>query len=47
MRGEGLTDRPWDKPLTKEELERDAALAKAVEIIRTWPPKMAKQPASS
>jgi carboxyl-terminal processing protease len=47
MRGEGLTDRPWDKPLTKEELERDAALTKAVEILRTWPPKMAKQPASS
>jgi carboxyl-terminal processing protease len=48
MRGEGLTDRPWNQPLTKEEMERDPALAKAVEIIRTWPPKkLARQPSSS
>lgn len=47
MKGEGLTDRPWDKPLTKEELERDPALAKAVEILRTGPPKLAKQPKTS
>jgi carboxyl-terminal processing protease len=48
MRGEGLTDRPWSQPLTKEELERDPALAKAVEIIRTWPPKkLAEKPKTS
>jgi carboxyl-terminal processing protease len=48
MRGEGLTDRPWSQPLTKEELERDPALAKAVEIIRDWPPKkLAEKPKTS
>ncbi len=48
MRGEGLTDKPWSQSLTKEELERDPVLAKAVEIIRTWPPKkLARQPSSS
>jgi carboxyl-terminal processing protease len=48
MRREGLTDRPWNQPLSKEELERDPALAKAVEILRTWPPKsLAKVPKTS
>ncbi|MBW1990978.1 MAG: S41 family peptidase [Deltaproteobacteria bacterium] len=39
MRGEGLTDKPWNQPLTPEELKRDPVLAKAVEVIRNWPPK--------
>jgi len=47
MRREGLTDKPWTQPLTKEELERDPALHKAVEILRTWPPaKLAGRPSS-
>jgi carboxyl-terminal processing protease len=47
MRGEGLTDKPWNQPLAKEELQRDPALAKAVEIIRNWPPKeLARKPSA-
>ncbi|MDI6853345.1 MAG: S41 family peptidase [Deltaproteobacteria bacterium] len=48
MRKEGLTDKPWNQPLTKQELERDPVLAEGVEIIRNWPPPtLAKQPSSS
>jgi carboxyl-terminal processing protease len=48
MRREGITDRPWTEPLAKEEMERDPALAKAVEILKNWPPKsLAGQPSSS
>ena len=48
MRGEGLTDKPWNQPLAKEELQRDPALAKAVEILRNWPPKeLARKPSAS
>jgi carboxyl-terminal processing protease len=48
MRREGLTDKPWTQPLTKQELERDPVLAEGVEIIRNWPPPiLAKQPSSS
>ena len=39
MRREGLTDRPWNQPITPEELSKDLQLKKAVEILRNWPPK--------
>jgi carboxyl-terminal processing protease len=39
MRREGLTDKPWNQPITPEELDKDPQLKKAVEILRTWPPK--------
>ena len=39
MRREGLTDKPWNQPITPEELERDLPLKKAVELLRNWPPK--------
>lgn len=46
MRGEGITDKPWDKPLTDDELKQDPVLHQAVEILRRWPPKeLARQPA--
>jgi carboxyl-terminal processing protease len=46
MRREGLTDRPWNQPITAEELEKDVQLKKAVELLRNWPPKnLAKNPA--
>jgi len=45
MKGEGITDKPWDKPLTDADLKQDPVLQKAVEILRRWPPKeMVKQP---
>jgi carboxyl-terminal processing protease len=45
MRREGLTDKPWNQPITPEELEKDPQLKKAVEILRSWPPKnMAQSP---
>lgn len=47
MRGEGITDKPWDKPLTEAELKQDPVLHQAVEILRRWPPKeLAHRPAS-
>ena len=47
MRGEGITDKPWDKPLTEAELKQDPVLHQAVEILRRWPPKeLARPPAS-
>lgn len=39
MRREGLTDKPWNQPITPEELDKDPQLKKAVEMLRTWPPK--------
>lgn len=45
MRGEGITDKPWDKPLTDAEMKQDPVLHQAVEILRRWPPKeLARQP---
>jgi carboxyl-terminal processing protease len=39
MRREGLTDKPWNQPITPEELDKDLQLKKAVEILRNWPHK--------
>ncbi|MFZ5449206.1 MAG: S41 family peptidase [Thermodesulfobacteriota bacterium] len=45
MRGEGLTDKPWNQPITQEELDKDIQLKKAVELLRNWSPKnLAKNP---
>ncbi len=47
MRGEGITDKPWNQPLTTADLEQDQVLKRAVEILKNWPPKIvAQQPAS-
>ena len=47
MRGEGITDKPWDKPLTDLDLKQDPVLKRAVEILRDWPPKeLAQEPSS-
>jgi carboxyl-terminal processing protease len=47
MRGEGLTDKSWDKPLSEEELKNDPVLKKAIEVLHQWPPKgLALQPSS-
>jgi carboxyl-terminal processing protease len=46
MRREGLTDKPWNQPITTEELDKDPQLKKAVELLRHWPPKnLAQSPA--
>jgi carboxyl-terminal processing protease len=39
MRGEGLTDKSWDKPLSEEDIKQDPVLKRAVEVLRQWPPK--------
>jgi carboxyl-terminal processing protease len=39
MRREGLTDKPWNQPITSEELDKDPQLQRAVEVLRHWPPK--------
>jgi carboxyl-terminal processing protease len=39
MRREGLTDKPWNQPITPEELDKDPQLQRAVEVLRHWPPK--------
>ena len=39
MRREGLTDKPWNQPITQEELDKDPQLQRAVELLRHWPPK--------
>jgi carboxyl-terminal processing protease len=39
MRREGLTDKPWNQPITPEELDKDPQLQQAVEVLRHWPPK--------
>ena len=45
MRREGLTDKPWNQPITPEELDKDPQLKRAVELLRNWPPKnLAQQP---
>ena len=45
MRGEGITDKAWDKPLTDKDLKQDPVLKKAVEMLRHWPPKeLAQKP---
>ncbi len=47
MRGEGITDKPWNQPLTDADLKQDPILQKAVELLRHWPPKeLAKKPSS-
>ena len=47
MRGEGITDKPWNKPLTDTDLKQDYVLKKAVEILRRWPPKeLAQKPST-
>jgi carboxyl-terminal processing protease len=48
MRREGLTDKPWNQPITSEELDKDPQLQKAVELLRHWPPKnLAQTPATT
>jgi carboxyl-terminal processing protease len=39
MKGEGITDKSWNIPISSEELERDPQLARAVQTLRQWPPK--------
>jgi carboxyl-terminal processing protease len=39
MRREGLTDKPWNQPITAKELDKDPQLKRAVELLRNWPPK--------
>ena len=39
MKGEGITDKAWDVPISAEELEHDPQLARAVQTLRQWPPK--------
>jgi carboxyl-terminal processing protease len=47
MRGEGITDKPWDKPISDADLKFDPVLKKAVEILRRWPPKeLAQEPST-
>jgi carboxyl-terminal processing protease len=47
MRREGLTDKPWNQPITPEELDKDPQLRKAVELLRNWSPKnLAQSPAA-
>jgi carboxyl-terminal processing protease len=43
MRKEGLTDKAWNQPISTAELDRDQQLKKAVELLRTWPPKKLAQ----
>jgi len=47
MRGEGITDKPWNQPLTAADLEQDQVLKRAVEILRNWPPKIVAQQSAS
>ena len=39
MKGEGITDKAWNVPISAEELEHDPQLARAVQTLRQWPPK--------
>jgi carboxyl-terminal processing protease len=39
MRRQGLTDKPWNQPITPAELDKDPQLKQAVELLRHWPPK--------
>jgi len=46
IRREGITDKPWNQPITPAELEKDLQLQRAVEVLRHWPPKnLAQRPA--
>ncbi len=46
MRGEGITDKPWNQLLTAADLQQDHVLKSAVEILKNWPPKtVAQKPA--
>jgi carboxyl-terminal processing protease len=47
MRREGLTDKPWNQPVTAAELDKDLQLKKAVELIQNWPPKLTPRPAAT
>jgi len=48
MRKEGLTDKLWSQPITAQELDRDLPLKRAVELLRSWPPKgLAQSPLTS
>jgi carboxyl-terminal processing protease len=38
MHRQGLTDKPWNEPITAKELARDPQLKEAVELLRHWPP---------
>jgi carboxyl-terminal processing protease len=45
MRAEGLTDKPWNQPITPEELDKDPQLKRAVELLRKGPLKnLVQQP---
>jgi carboxyl-terminal processing protease len=39
MKGEGITDKNWDQPLTPEEMKNDVVLQRALEVLHNWPPK--------
>ena len=39
MHKEGLTDKPWNQPVTQAELDKDPQLKRAVELLHNWPPK--------
>lgn len=43
IRKEGLTDKPWNQPVTKAELDKDPQLKRAVELLQHWPPKILAQ----
>jgi carboxyl-terminal processing protease len=43
MRKEGITDKPWDNPISQAELDKDLPLKRAVELLRNWPPKKLAQ----
>ncbi len=45
MHKEGLTDKPWNQPVTAAELDKDPQLKKAVELLNHWPPKNLAQKA--
>jgi len=47
MKGEGITDKPWDQPMTAADLQQDPVLKKAVELLRKGLPKRGAPPASS
>jgi carboxyl-terminal processing protease len=39
MKGEGITDKSWNKPLTPEEMKNDVVLQRALKVLHDWPPK--------
>ncbi len=39
MLKQGLTDKPWNEPISAAELDKDPQLKRAVELLRNWPPK--------